>query len=121
MLNKAYRYIKTYKDLGEVIPTVVGLSVFLSVTKSTLYEWIKDEKNPEFSNALEMVSNNQELKLINGGLNNAFNSTITKLMLSNNHNITDTPKESEEKAPPLTINFSVSEPVNEITVTNADS
>jgi len=75
-------YLAHYEGLGEVLPSIEGLSEYLGVARSTIYEWAKDEKKKEFSDILEKVLAAQGKKLINSGLLGKFNSTITKVMLT---------------------------------------
>ena len=65
------------------LPQMAGLARYFHVARSTLWEW--KEKYPEFSIALEELMAEQELRLADNGLGGQYNSTITKLMLSNNH------------------------------------
>lgn len=62
------------------LPTIAGLAVELSVSRDTIYEWAKH--HPEFSDILEQLKALQESMLIQNGLKNEYNSTITKLMLT---------------------------------------
>lgn len=71
------------KKLRVKMPTIEGFSLYLGVTKSSLYEW--EEKHPEFSYALGKIRTEQHNRLVEKGLSGDYNSTITKLMLSNNH------------------------------------
>ena len=83
MKSDALDYIVNYKDIHEhPIPSVVGMAVILNVAKSTLYKWAEDESTG-FSDTLAKCNDCQELKLVNGGLTNVFNSTIVKLALAN--------------------------------------
>ncbi|WP_298585140.1 terminase small subunit [uncultured Kocuria sp.] len=80
LVEKANKYLSTC--LG-VLPTKEGLALYLGVHRSTVYEW-KDLDTPlgrEFSDIFEEIMAEQAVRLINGGLYNRFNSTITKLML----------------------------------------
>ena len=91
MLEKAKHYmIDGYKEIENIVPSVAGLSCYLGVSKSTVYEWAKD--TPEnrlipirvmFSDTLDAIQAKQEMLLINGGLSQSFSGTITKLMLAN--------------------------------------
>lgn len=91
MLEKAEHYmIDGYKEIENIVPSVAGLSCYLGVSKSTVYEWAKD--TPEnrlipirvrFSDTLDAIQAKQEMLLINGGLSQVFSGTITKLMLAN--------------------------------------
>lgn len=62
------------------LPTVEGLAVHLSVSRSTIYEWRNEHR--EFSDILEQLLALQASMLIQNGLKGEFNATITKLMLS---------------------------------------
>ena len=71
----------TYERLVRVrLPTVEGLAGYLSVARSTVYEW-KDHHG-EFSDIVEELLANQAEKLINNGLSGNYNPTITKLLLT---------------------------------------
>jgi len=63
------------------LPSVVGLCRKLKISRSIAYDWAKD-KDKEFSDILEEVSQMQEEMLIKFGLTGTYNSTITKLMLT---------------------------------------
>ena len=81
LIEKAGRYASTeYLLHGEVIPTVEGLSVYLNVSRSTVYKW-KGE-NQEFSDILEDLMARQAKELFSNGLRGDFNPTITKLILT---------------------------------------
>lgn len=82
MIDKAEEYLRTYADSGEeVIPTAAGMSLYLNVNKSTLYEWAKDP-NKKFSDMLGKMNEKQERILLTKGLLGEFNSTIAKLVLA---------------------------------------
>lgn len=82
MYDKACDYLKNYDEIYEdLIPSIVGLALVLEVRRETLYEWAKDEKKVEFANILGAIQEKQENVLIKNGLNNTFNSNITKLVL----------------------------------------
>lgn len=76
--EKADTYVHTYEG---AIPSVAGLSLFLSVNRSTIYKW-KDE-NPVFSDTLSVILLTQEVVTLNKGLDSDFNATIAKLVLAN--------------------------------------
>ena len=81
LIEQAGRYAsKEYLTQGEVIPTIEGLSVFLNVSRSTVYKW-KGE-NQEFSDILESLMARQAKELFSNGLKGDFNPTITKLILT---------------------------------------
>jgi hypothetical protein len=95
----ADKYFKHCKEEKE-IPTVCGYAIFLGVSERTLREWRKEHE--EFSPTLRVLMSLQKQALINKGLKNEYNSTITKLMLSANHDMIETSgrehKVSEETA-----------------------
>ncbi len=77
---KADTYLEHVEENGE-IPSAASLAQFLGTSKKTLYNWA--ERYPEFLHTLAHVNTAQEIMLVNKGLKNEFNSTITKLMMSN--------------------------------------
>lgn len=89
----AEEYLKQYKDIGDMVPSVTGLCVFLGIGKTTIYRWLEDKDNKKiekFRDTLEQIKLKQRQDLVNGGLSSKLNSTITKLMLSHNHGIKET-------------------------------
>lgn len=82
MLAKAQHYLDTYKDLGDVVPTLVGLALALDVATNTLYNWVAAEVSEEFLSLFMRVEQTQHRVLINNGLSGAFNPAITKMMLT---------------------------------------
>jgi hypothetical protein len=84
ILDKAQDYLVNYKsEYGHMVPSVVGLAKVLNKNQDTLYEWAKHEDKKAFSDTLAKIKGLQHLDLINGGLANELNPTITKLMLAN--------------------------------------
>ncbi len=81
LLEKAQHYLDNYEEYDEVIPSAVGLALVLDITRSTLYAWAKDEDKKVFSHILDNINKKQEQVLLKNGLNNQFNSNITKLVL----------------------------------------
>lgn len=95
---KAELYLKKYKKLGDVVPTIEGFADFIGSTKKTIYNWCKittdndgKEKesvaSKEFLHAIDRIMNLQGKTLQNGSLKGTFNSTISKLLLSANHDM----------------------------------
>lgn len=82
MLAKAREYLVKYEELGELVPTVVGLCGYIQRSKSIVYDWAKDPDKSEFSDILSEIAEKQEESLIKGGLAGQFNSVITKMMLT---------------------------------------
>lgn len=77
LISKAKSYLDDYLLMGDVIPSVAGLAVYLGINRSTIY----DHKDT-FSDILEHIAQNQERLLLNGGLTNQFNATIAKMLLT---------------------------------------
>ena len=92
LVEKAQHYLDNYEEYDEVIPSAVGLALVLDITRSTLYEWAKDEDKKVFSDILDNINKKQEQVLLKNGLNNKFNSNITKLVLGK-HGYQDRPQE----------------------------
>lgn len=82
-LKKVELYLNEYRSLGQEIPTVAGLALYLDVSRSTVQLWATQEDKAEFSGALEKIKANQEVLLLSGGLSGTMNPTITKLVLAN--------------------------------------
>jgi len=76
-------YLNDYIDLGHVIPTKAGLSIYLKIAKDTITEWCKQDDKVLFSVALRELEAEQEMKLLSGGLSGDYNATIAKLGLGN--------------------------------------
>jgi hypothetical protein len=83
MQRQADEYVTCFESLGHAVPSRAGLCCYLGIAKSTSYEW--EQTYPEFSDSLAYIDVMQEHCTVNGGLKNEFNSTIAKLILSNNH------------------------------------
>lgn len=81
VLERTKIYLATYKDQGDMIPSIAGLSCYLKIARSTIYDWASQEDKAEFSDILQEILSNQENVLINNGLNKKFSPEITKLVL----------------------------------------
>jgi hypothetical protein len=78
---EADRYIYEWKEIGDKVPSRVGLCCFLGIDKGTSREW--EQIYPEFSTTIKAIETLQERTALNGGLAGDFNPTITKLVLAN--------------------------------------
>jgi len=81
ILDKSLSYLSDYESAGDVMPSVVGLSLVLGVSRETIYDWSSQEEKKEFSDILEKINAKQHQVLMNQGLRGAFNSNIVKLAL----------------------------------------
>lgn len=79
--ERAKDYVANYKSTGAVVPTIVGLSLYLEIARSTIYEW--EELYTEFSDTLAHLRAMYEHELLNNGLKGSFKPQITKLLLMN--------------------------------------
>lgn len=80
-LEVAENYLQNYESHGDPFPSHIGLALALGIRNSTLYEWGKDPKKPEFSEMLERVLQKQHQLLVSKGITGEFNSNIAKLVL----------------------------------------
>lgn len=68
-----------WRELGHMIPSVVGLAAHLDVTRRTIYDWAQDFD--EIADVVERVNTHQELTLINGGLGGTLQPMLSKVLL----------------------------------------
>lgn len=94
LVNKTAQYLNVEIKNGGLysgdLPTVAGLSIYLGVSRESIYEW-QSLDNPlakEFSDILGELNATQEYKLIGKSLRGEYNSAITKLLLTK-HGYTD--------------------------------
>ena len=98
LLKKANDYLSVYESLGEVCPTLEGLTQYIDISTETLYQWIKDEDKRQFSDTVKQVTKKQKITLINKGLSGDFTSKIAQLLLGANHSVIE--KSSQEISGP---------------------
>lgn len=79
--EKAKDYLVNWKELGDAIPSIAGLAIYLEKSRSTIYEWGKDPNKSIFSDILELILANQERTTLNGGITGDLNPQICKLVL----------------------------------------
>jgi len=87
ILNKTKEYKENWQSIfpEDKLPTIEGLSLYISINRSTIYDWISqvdNEELQEFSNIVEEILAKQGKTLVNKGLANEFNASITKVMMS---------------------------------------
>jgi hypothetical protein len=81
LLGLCYQYLTNLPE-DEVIHSIEGLADFILISRETIYQWAKDEDKGEFSDIVSNILSKQGKTLVNKGLKNEINPTITKLMLS---------------------------------------
>jgi hypothetical protein len=81
------------------LPKLEGFAKFLGHSRQSLNNWA--EQHPEFLDALDRIKAEQKSRLIDYGLAGTYNATITKLVLSSDHDVreksertVDLPKDS---------------------------
>lgn len=79
--RQARIYLETYAELGDAVPSVAGLSLFLKRARSTMYEWASQPDKQEFSDILHDINATQERVALSQGLKGEYNSQIVKLLL----------------------------------------
>lgn len=80
LLAKAVDYLTEYPNNDEAIPTVVGLALYIGISKATIHRW--KEEYPLIKDIADTVLEMQERALINGGLTSEYNSHVTKMLLA---------------------------------------
>lgn len=106
LLDKAYTYMEKYEELGDVVPSHVGLAIYLDKSRVCLYDWAKQEDKKEFSYILDKIMDMQLRGLSNGGLSGDLNSNITKLMLGK-HGYHDKQELRGDKDNPIALSLNV--------------
>lgn len=102
-LELAREYLRSYKKLGEEIPTVAGLALSLNISRDTVYEWASNPEHKEFSDILADLKSKQESDLVANGLRGIYNPTIAKLILSSKHDYRE--KQDIEQKGDITIKW----------------
>ena len=90
LLDTAREYLSEYESLGQIVPSLAGLSKFIGASRSSVYLWKSSEGDifSQFSDICSEIMETQEKKLLNGGLSGDYAPTITKLMMTK-HGYTD--------------------------------
>lgn len=84
ILEQAQFYLENYENTGrdEHLPTIEGLAVFLRISRDTIHRWRNEADKKDFSDIVEELLSTQALLLLNRGLNNTYNASTAKLMLT---------------------------------------
>jgi len=97
-------YEKFEHKLKVKLPTIEGFAGFIGVSKKSVYNWEKE--NREFLHALDKIRIEQQNRLINMGLSGEYNPTIAKLILSSNHGMREkSDVTSDGEALPVLVKF----------------
>lgn len=81
ILDKAQEY---YSNLpkDENLHSIEGLSDYIGIARSTIYDWISQDDKKAFSDIVARILNKQGKTLLNKGVSGEFNSSITKVILT---------------------------------------
>jgi hypothetical protein len=90
IIEELNQYLTEAVPQNMKIPTVEGIALKLGISKDTLYEWAKINK--EFSDALGKLKMMQKEALIETGIfgGKEINQTIVALLLKVNHDMIET-------------------------------
>jgi hypothetical protein len=94
IITKARQYLDNYQDYGKNIPTVARLSQVIGISKDRIYKWSHQKDKKELKSILSQLKCIQEAVLLENGLSNEFNPTITKLLLTK-HGYHDNPQANQ--------------------------
>lgn len=94
IITKARHYLANYQDYGKNIPTVARLSQVLNISRDRIYKWAEQKDKKELKYILSELKCIQEAELLENGLSNEFNPTITKLLLTK-HGYHDNPQANQ--------------------------
>lgn len=86
-------YLEHCLEFEELV-SLCGFACYVKVCEDTIQAW--REAHPEFSVPLNRLKQLSKQMLINKGLNDDYNSTIAKLILSSNHGMAERTKNEDE-------------------------
>lgn len=79
LIRKAWQYTTNWKRLGDAIPMIEGLAIYLSIHRDVIYS------HEEFNDIIKAIKQAQAHALANGSLKGELNPLISKLMLAAKH------------------------------------
>jgi len=84
LIEQARKHLESFDvSVFTLLPTIEGLALELKINRDTIYQWEKE--NEAFSDIVNELRALQANKLIQNALNNRYNSSIAKLILSGKH------------------------------------
>lgn len=83
LIKQAREFLEERIADRKLLPTIEGLALHLKISRETIYVWA--EEPGEFSDIVSDLKNAQAEKLMQNSLNNQYNATIAKLILSGKH------------------------------------
>lgn len=82
LLEAAHTYCRDWESIEKTRPSIVGLALYLGITRKTVHEWVNDPEKTEFCDIVENILSKQEQVLFDKGLSGDFNASIVKLGLT---------------------------------------
>lgn len=118
-VQKAEEYLLTYKEFGDVVPTIEGFADFIGTSKKTIHNWMEERDgkriaSPDFLHAYNKIKNRQGRELQNGGLSKKFGERITALMLQANHGMKERSEISGDQENPINLNIGFERVINKV-------
>ncbi len=68
--------------IKEVIPSIEGLSLYINLSRSNIYEWLKDDNKKDFQDIVNRILAKQGGMALNGGMAGTFNPKNSAVLLS---------------------------------------
>lgn len=103
LVQAAWDYVNGgWETVKDAIPSVIGLCKHIGISKTTAYDWAKEE-DKQFSDILAACNDYQQHRLLNGGLKGELNAQITKLVLGK-HGYHDKVDSDSKSSMTITIN-----------------
>lgn len=91
----------------EGLPTLGSWALANNINVSTVKAWIAEKKHARFSLAYTQCLEIQRQKLVDLGLADAYNATLVKFLLINNHGMKDKIETEQSQASPFEVNINV--------------
>jgi hypothetical protein len=91
------------------LPTIEGWAIENNVAIRTVYDWLEaPEEYPHLANTYAQAKAIQKAKLIELGLVEAYNATLVKFLLTNNHGMSEKVEQDIKAKTDNTINVNIS-------------
>ena len=91
----------------EGLPTLGSWALAHNIDVRTVKDWVAQNKHPRFSLAYAQCLEIQRQKLVDLGLADAYNATLVKFLLINNHGMKDKIETEQSQASPFEVNINV--------------
>ncbi len=88
LISEIEHYIKNYEKIGDVVPTNLGLAVYLGINQSTLYvilNKLPDEHRKRFSDMMKSIRDNYKHLLKNKALKGEVKERMAMFLLNIDH------------------------------------